>query len=75
MGLEKITILNTDTKKDIRALFNPKEYSISKTTSWKELDEQGKDFANVQFTIGGRRELTLELFLILMRVKEVLRIM
>jgi nucleoid-associated protein YgaU len=62
MGLEKITILNTDTATNIRALFNPKEYTISKTTSWATYDEQGKDFADAHFTVGGRRELSLELF-------------
>jgi len=62
MGLEKITILNTDAGSNIKALFNPKEYSISKTTNWTTYDEQGKDFADAHFTVGGRRELSLELF-------------
>ena len=62
MGLEKVTILDTDSGRHLRALFNPKEYSISKTTNWATYDEQGKDFPDSHFTIGGRRELKMELF-------------
>jgi len=62
MALSKVTITNVDTKGKVVALFNPKEYSISKTTNWKNLDTSGRDMPDVQFTTGQRRELSMELF-------------
>jgi hypothetical protein len=62
MALSKVTITNVDTKEKIVALFNPKEYSISKSTSWVSNDQHGRDMPEVHFTIGQRRELSMELF-------------
>jgi nucleoid-associated protein YgaU len=62
MALSKVSITNVDTKDKVVALFNPKEYSISKSTNWKNLDTQGRDMPDVQFTTGQRRELSMELF-------------
>lgn len=62
MALSKVSITNVDNKEKVVALFNPKEYSISKSTNWKNLDTQGRDMPDVQFTTGQRRELSMELF-------------
>jgi hypothetical protein len=62
MALEKAVICNLDTGSDIEVLFNPKEYVIEKTTPWKEQHIQGLDSPAVEFTIGSRKRLSMELF-------------
>lgn len=62
MALSKVSITNVDTKSKVEALFNPKEYSISKSTNWVSNDQHGRDMPEVHFTIGQRRELSMELF-------------
>ena len=62
MEFLKVTITNVDEPKSIHALFNPKEYSISKQTTWVNHEQYGKDMPDAQFTIGQRRELSMELF-------------
>ena len=62
MALSKVTLTNVDNKEKIKALFNPKEYSISKSTNWVAYDSHGQDFPDVHFTTGQRRELSMELF-------------
>jgi len=62
MGLEKAVIKNLDTNDDIEVLFNPKEYIIEKRTPWKEQDIQGLDSPAVEFTLGERKSLSMELF-------------
>ena len=61
--MEKITITNIDEGGNIVALFNPKEYTISKSTNWVEHKTKGKDVPFVHFTSGQRRTLKMELFL------------
>jgi len=60
--LSKITIQNTDTHEDIKALFNPKEYTLSKNTNWVEYKNKGNDVPDVHFTSGQRRTLKMDLF-------------
>jgi hypothetical protein len=62
MGLEKAVIKNLDTDEDIEVLFNPKEYIIEKKTPWREQDIQGLDSPAVEFTMGERKRLSMELF-------------
>ena len=62
MALAKVSITNIDTKDTIKALFNPKEYSISKSTNWTAYDQKGRDMPEAHFTTGQRRELKMELF-------------
>ena len=62
MALSKIVIKNTDEGNEVHAQFNPKEYSISKSTTWVEYKVKGKDVPSVHFTTGQRRELKMELF-------------
>jgi hypothetical protein len=62
MALEKAMISNLDTGEDITVLFNPKEYVIKKKTPWSEVDIAGLDSPPVQFVMGGRKSLNMELF-------------
>jgi hypothetical protein len=62
MGLEKAVIKNLDTDDEIEVLFNPKEYIIEKKTPWKEHEIQGLDSPAVEFTLGERKRLSMELF-------------
>lgn len=62
MALEKAVISNLDTGDDIQVLFNPKEYVIEKKTPWTEVNVFGLDSPPVQFTMGERKRLTMELF-------------
>ncbi|MCK4797597.1 MAG: LysM peptidoglycan-binding domain-containing protein [Spirochaetes bacterium] len=62
MALEKAVIKNLDTDEDVEILFNPKEYIIEKKTPWREHDIQGLDSPAVEFTLGERKRLSMELF-------------
>jgi hypothetical protein len=62
MALEKALISNLDTGEDIPVLFNPKEYVVGKKTPWTEMKVFGLDSPPVQFTMGERKRLTMELF-------------
>jgi hypothetical protein len=62
MALEKALISNLDTGEDIPVLFNPKEYVLEKKTPWTEMNVFGMDSPPVQFTMGERKRLIMELF-------------
>ena len=62
MALEKAVRKNLDTDEDVEILFNPKEYIIEKKTPWREHDIQGLDSPAVEFTLGERKRLSMELF-------------
>ena len=62
MALEKAVILNLDTDEEFEVLFNPKEYIIEKKTPWKEHEINGLDSPAVEFTIGERKRLSMELY-------------
>ena len=62
MALEKAVISNLDTEKDFVVLFNPKEYVLEKKTPWTEVNVFGLDSPPVQFTMGNRERLSMELF-------------
>ena len=65
MGLAKLTITPLDGKKSgqaIEALFNPKEYAISKSVPWNPHASAGLDAPEMQFTTGQGESLSLELF-------------
>ncbi|MCP4136615.1 MAG: LysM peptidoglycan-binding domain-containing protein [bacterium] len=62
MALEKAVIKNLDSDDEIEVLFNPKEYIIEKKTPWKEHDVQGANAPGVEFTLGERKRLSMELF-------------
>ena len=62
MALEKAVISNVDTGEDIQVMFNPKEYVMEKKTPWSEVNVFGMDSPPVQFTMGERKRLSMELF-------------
>jgi hypothetical protein len=63
MALEKAVIINLDNNdEEIPVLFNPREYVIEKKTPWTEMQVFGLDSPPVQFTMGERKRLTMELF-------------
>ena len=62
MALEKAVISNLDTGEDIPVLFNPREYVLEKKTPWTEMEVFGMDSPPVQFTLGERKRLIMELF-------------
>ena len=62
MALEKAVITNMDTNDEIEVMFNPKEYVLEKKTPWSEINVFGMDSPPVQFTMGERKRLSMELF-------------
>lgn len=61
MALEKAVITNMDTNEEIEVMFNPKEYVVEKKTPWSEINVFGLDSPPVQFTMGERKRLSMEL--------------
>lgn len=65
MGLAKLSITPLDGRSanaQIEALFNPKEYSLSKSVPWNPHASAGLDAPEMQFTTGQGETLNLELF-------------
>src|SRR2546428_5124874 len=62
MALEKAILQNVDTGKDFKVLFNPKEYSVSKSVQWEPHKVPGLDLPEQEFTSGNPAVLSVELF-------------
>ena len=65
MGLAKMTLTPLDGLLKgalIEALFNPKEYTISKSVPWNPQAAAGLDAPEMQFTTGQGEQLQVELF-------------
>ncbi len=62
MALEKATITNTITGKSIPVMFNPEQYTMSKSNSFSEVGVPGTESPILQFTKGNTQTLNLELF-------------
>lgn len=62
MGLTKATITNLDTHEVVTCLFNPSEFTVNKANSWQPKPVVGKNVPRLDFTGGGSRILTMELF-------------
>ena len=60
--LTKAYLLNMETKKQIQCLFNPNEYSISKTNSWNEKSTRKSNVPRLEFAGGGPTQLKVDLF-------------
>ena len=60
--LTKAYLVNLETGERIQCLFNPNEYSISKTNSWKEKSTKNSNVPRLEFTGGGPTQLKLDLF-------------
>jgi nucleoid-associated protein YgaU len=61
MPLDKLVIENDNTKARIKCMFNPTEYSISKTSDWKEEKQTGKNVPKFDYKGGGPKTLTMQL--------------
>ncbi len=65
MGLAKLSLTPLDGERlgmSIEALFNPKEYTVSKSVPWNPQAAAGLDAPEMQFTTGQGETLALELF-------------
>ena len=60
-GLAKATLTNLDDapRKPIEIMFNPGQYSISKSNTWTEAQITGSNVPRLEFTSGGAMTLTL----------------
>lgn len=63
MSLTRATITNLGNNSQFEVLFNPNEYTIAKSNSWQARPVVGRNVPRLDFTGGGSRTLTLELFL------------
>jgi nucleoid-associated protein YgaU len=61
MGYEKLRIQNKNTQVWIECMFNPTEYSISKSQDWKKAQQTGKDVPKGDSGGGQPRQLTMQL--------------
>ena len=59
---EKATITNVETSESFEVLFNPTEYSMSKTNNWKKITIRESNVALPEFLGGNPRELRIQLF-------------
>ena len=62
MPLEKAFITNLHTKKSISCLFNPTEYSISKSNQWDPVKVMGENVPVPKFRSGNSMTLNMTLF-------------
>lgn len=62
MPLEKAYITNLETNDEIDCLFNPKEYSFSKSNQWENRPIRGGDVPLPNFLGGGAMTLRMTLF-------------
>ena len=62
MPLEKAYITNLETNEQIPCLFNPTEYTISKSNRWDSVKVMGDDVPLPKFISGGAMQLTMTLF-------------
>ena len=62
MALEKAQIVNVETNESIECMFNPKEYTFSKTNQWKAELITGQNTPALEFTAGNAMTLRMELF-------------
>lgn len=59
---EKATITNIDTKDKFEVLFNPTDYSLSKTNNWTKVPIRESDVPRADFSGGDPTELKVQLF-------------
>src|SRR5438552_12164208 len=62
MSLEKAKVIDVDKNATYDVLFNPKEYSISKSVQWEPHKAPGLDLPEQEFTSGNPAVLSVELF-------------
>jgi hypothetical protein len=59
---EKLVIRSIETTDKIECLFNPSEYTITKTNDWSFDPKRGENVPKLDFRGGDSKELTLKLF-------------
>jgi hypothetical protein len=60
--LVKATITNLDTNDSIECMFNPKEYTFSKSNNWSQSKTKGQNVPKLEFNGGNPTDLKVELF-------------
>ncbi len=60
-GLEPAAIINLRTNQEVRCMFNPQEYTLTKSNSWERKPVRGKNVPKVEFKQGGSQTLRLTL--------------
>jgi hypothetical protein len=60
-GLEPAEIINEATGERVKCMFNPFEYTLSKTNQWQLDPQKGQNVPRVRFTNGGSQILKLAL--------------
>ena len=60
--LVKATITNLDTNDSIECMFNPKEYTFTKSNNWAQSKTKGKNVPQLEFNGGNPTDLKVELF-------------
>lgn len=61
-SLAVATIVDTDHNKSVNCMFNPTEYSLSKSNNWTAIPQKGVHLGNFEFANAGPTTLTLNLF-------------
>ncbi len=61
-NLEKAKIINLDKNETIEVLFNPKEYTLRKSTQWEPHKSPGLNSPEIEFTSGNNMTLAADLF-------------
>src|SRR5687768_4874378 len=59
--IARAEIVNLETKKRVKCMFNPQEYKLTKSNSWASSTAKGKNVPHVDFGGGGAGELLLNL--------------
>jgi hypothetical protein len=62
MTLVKAKLANLDSGDEVEVLFNPTEYSFSKSNNWAEQVSGGENTSGLEFTGGNPAELKMQLF-------------
>ncbi len=60
--LEKAKVINLDKNDTIEVLFNPKEYTLKKSTQWEPHKSPGLNSPEIEFTSGNNMTLAVDLF-------------
>ena len=62
MALVKATISNLDTGRAVTCMFNPTDYTFTKSVSWAQTTERGANVPALEFTGGEPATVSLKLF-------------
>lgn len=73
MSVQKAVIINTETLVETPVMFNPQEYTLDKTNTFKEQKIPGMPSPNLQYLGGGVRSLRMKLFFDTYEAKEDVR--